>query len=315
MFVEEFICSITKKAPNDVFFLFESLNNLLQNSTEQVNAVTADLIDLELLHEIETIVKNGNTSVYFGKTLRDLKLMIEDEEFRKHEMFIQYKSPKKLIILSANLPLSSMQNLEFGCINEIIEIFKQHVNDLAKYFYELDNIDQCCTVMEPQNATYKDEYRRIFLDDRTWLHIEVTLEGLGTNIHLVGQSEYWNNKLQSGLLNWDHDKNIVDNIITIFDISQFPEPTSTVPGHLCSEADGAKLTTIVCGICLCTDLPEIPGLPLPLCQNSSCGVYYHRSCLYEWLVACAGNRPPAFGVATGACPTCLQPITCSKTDS
>ncbi|XP_026731443.1 E3 ubiquitin-protein ligase FANCL isoform X2 [Trichoplusia ni] len=262
MFVEEFICSITKKAPNDVFFLFESLNNLLQNSTEQVNAVTADLIDLELLHEIETIVKNGNTSVYFGKTLRDLKLMIEDEEFRKHEMFIQYKSPKKLIILSANLPLSSMQNLEFGCINEIIEIFKQHVNDLAKYFYELDNIDQCCTVMEPQNATYKDEYRRIFLD-----------------------------------------------------ISQFPEPTSTVPGHLCSEADGAKLTTIVCGICLCTDLPEIPGLPLPLCQNSSCGVYYHRSCLYEWLVACAGNRPPAFGVATGACPTCLQPITCSKTDS
>lgn len=243
MFVEEFICSVTKKTPNDVFFLFESLNNLLQNSTEQVNAVTADLIDLELLHEIETIVKNGNTSVYFGKTLRDLKLMIEDEEFRKHEMFVQYKSPKKLIILSANLPLSSMLNLEFGCINEIIEIFKQHVNDLAKYFYELENIDQCCTVMEPQNATYKDEYRRIFLgryiyyetksqmgknifsfteslfiilDDRTWLHIEVTLEGLGTNIHLVGQSEYWNNKLQSGLLNWDHDKNIVDNIMTIF---------------------------------------------------------------------------------------------------
>lgn len=53
-------------------------------------------------------------------------------------------------------------------------------------------------------------------DDRTWLHVEVTPEGLATNIHLVGQSEEWHNKLQAGLLNWDHDKNIVDNIMTIF---------------------------------------------------------------------------------------------------
>ncbi|CAD0200796.1 unnamed protein product [Chrysodeixis includens] len=315
MFVEELRFTITEKKPNDVFFLLESLNNLLQNSTDQLNAVTADLIDVEILQEIEAIANNGNTGVFFGKTLKDFKLIIEDEELRKHEIFIQYKCPKKLIILSANLPLSSMQNLEFGCLNEIIETFKQYVIELAKYFYELENIDQCCAIMEPQNASYKDEYRRIFLDDRTWLHIEVTPEGLGSNIHLVGQSEYWHNKLQSGLLNWDHDKNIVDNIMTIFDISEFPVPTSRVPEHLSMEADGTMVTSIVCGICLCADLPEIPGLPLPLCQNSSCGVYYHRSCLYEWLVACAGSRPPAFGVATGACPTCLQPITCSKTDS
>lgn len=55
-----------------------------------------------------------------------------------------------------------------------------------------------------------------FLDDMTWLHVEVTPEGLATNIHLVGQSEQWHNKLQAGLLNWDHDKNIVDNIMTVF---------------------------------------------------------------------------------------------------
>lgn len=163
MFVDELLCTISRKKPNDVFFLLKSLNNLLQKSTDQVSEVTADLIDLELLQEIKTIVCNENTSIFFGKTLRDFKLIIEDEEFRKHEIFIQYKSPKKLLILSANLPVSSMQNLEFSCINEIIETFKQHVNELAKYFYELENIDQCCTIMEPQKATYKDEYRRIFL--------------------------------------------------------------------------------------------------------------------------------------------------------
>ena len=44
----------------------------------------------------------------------------------------------------------------------------------------------------------------------------MTPEGVATNIHLVGQSEQWHNKLQAGLLNWDHDKNIVDNIMTVF---------------------------------------------------------------------------------------------------
>lgn len=35
---------------------------------------------------------------------------------------------------------------------------------------------------------------------------------------------------------------------------------------------------------------------------------------FQWLVACAGGRPPAFGVATGNCPCCLQPVTCSNKD-
>lgn len=54
------------------------------------------------------------------------------------------------------------------------------------------------------------------LDDRTWLHVEVTPEGLASNIHLVGHSERLYDKLQSGLLTWDHDKDIVENIMTVF---------------------------------------------------------------------------------------------------
>lgn len=48
------------------------------------------------------------------------------------------------------------------------------------------------------------------------LHIEVTQEGLATNIHLMGQSQIWQDKLQKGLLSWDHDKNIITNILTVF---------------------------------------------------------------------------------------------------
>lgn len=53
-------------------------------------------------------------------------------------------------------------------------------------------------------------------DDRTWLHIEVTPEGLATNVHLVGQTEKWHEKLQAGLLQWDHDVDVVENITAIF---------------------------------------------------------------------------------------------------
>ncbi|KAJ8713454.1 hypothetical protein PYW07_013824 [Mythimna separata] len=302
--------------PKDLITFSENLKDLLQSNTKLMQSVESDLIDVEILDEIKDIVIYGNAGVYFGKTLRDIKIVIEDDELRKHELYLQYKGPKKLLITTVKLPRSSMHNQEYGCIKDIIETFRQNVIELARYFYELENMDQSCTIMEPVNQSFKDDYRRIFLDDRTWLHVEVTPEGLATNIHLVGVSEQWHNKLQAGLLNWDHDKNIVDNIMTIFDLSQFPQPSSKqLDQHKMDIEENSTENSVVCGICLCSDLPDASGLPLPLCQNPSCGVYYHRSCLYQWLVACAGNRPPAFGVANGGCPTCLQPITCSEKDN
>ncbi|KAH9637219.1 hypothetical protein HF086_016241 [Spodoptera exigua] len=299
----------------DLFKLSGCVQDLLQFNTQLIQSVKSDLIDVEILEEIKNITTYENTAVYFGKTLRDIKIVIEDEELRKHEMYLEYKVPKKLIITNLKLPSSIKLNREYSCIKDIIEAVKQNVYDLARYFYELENIDQVCCIMEPVNGSFKDDFRRIFLDDRTWLHVEVTPEGLATNIHLIGQSEHWHNKLQSGLLNWDHDKSIVDNIMTILDLFQFPQPTFKHGAPLGMDTGDATENAIVCGICLCTELPDSPGVPQPLCQNISCGVYYHRTCLYQWLVACSGSRPPAFGVANGSCPTCLQSITCSEKDN
>ncbi|XP_068618632.1 E3 ubiquitin-protein ligase FANCL isoform X2 [Battus philenor] len=162
--------------------------------------------------------------------------------------------------------------------------------------------------MEPLYPTYRDDYRKILIDDRTWLHVEVTPDGGATNINLIGQSEPWHDKLHTGLLNWDHDKDIVENIMSIFDLSGFP---SEFP-EVALKPDSDVIEKQICGICLSNELPDTPGVPQPLCQNNSCGVYFHRSCLYEWLIANAGGRPPAFGVATGTCPTCLHPIACSE---
>ncbi|CAH2039643.1 unnamed protein product, partial [Iphiclides podalirius] len=169
-----------------------------------------------------------------------------------------------------------------------------------------------CPVIEPTHPKYKDDYRKILLDSRTWLHIEVTLDGTATNIHLIGNSEVWSDKLHSGLLSWDHDKDIVENIMIIFDISRSPSDLHLL--NLTKPESDVIAETRSCGICLCNELPGNAGIPQPLCQNSVCGVFFHRSCLFEWLLACTGGRPPAFQVATGSCPTCLHPIACSQTD-
>ncbi|XP_014368814.2 E3 ubiquitin-protein ligase FANCL [Papilio machaon] len=262
-------------------------------------------IDKAYLNEIKHV--DDNINIYFGKTLKEIKCVIFDEGFREHEIFIKFSGPRKYEITKVNLPYLPYQDEEYNSINEVINTFKNHVNNLSNYFLELEQIDQFCSIMEPLHPTYKDDYRKIALDERTWLHIEVTPDGAAKNIYLIGQSETWNDKLQKGFLKWDHDKSIVDNIMSTFDISSFSnkhqdvfsEPVTTMPEKQC------------CAICLCEELPDKPGVPQPICQNNSCGVYYHTSCLYEWLLASAGGRPPAFGVATGSCPTCCHPIACS----
>ncbi|CAH2244358.1 jg25309 [Pararge aegeria aegeria] len=142
---------------------------------------------------------------------------------------------------------------------------------------------------------------------RTWLHIEVTLDGSARNIHLIRQSEQLYDKLHTGLLTWDHDKNIVENINCIFDLTNIPENQVMHTEKLDNQTEVPS-----CCICFCVDLVECQGLPQPLCQNPGCDAYYHKYCLFQWLVACEGGRLPAFGVAYGSCPTCSKPITCSE---
>ncbi|XP_013172534.1 PREDICTED: E3 ubiquitin-protein ligase FANCL isoform X1 [Papilio xuthus] len=292
--------SITKFVNNLEKFFLQKKNTYLCSS----NSIDMEQIDKTYLNEIKNV---DNVNVYFGKTLEELKCVISDDGFREHEIFIKFSGPRKYEITKVNLPHLPYQDEVYNSINEIIDTFRNHVINLSNYFFELEQIDQFCSIMEPLHPTYKDEYRKIALDERTWLHIEVTPDGAAKNIYLIGQSEAWNDKLQKGFLTWDHDKSIIDNIISTFDISSF----SNKHHIILSEPVTTMLEKQHCAICLCEELPDNPSVPQPICQNNACGVYYHRSCLYEWLLASAGGRPPAFGVATGSCPTCCHPIACS----
>ncbi|CAK1556231.1 unnamed protein product [Leptosia nina] len=297
---------------NTLPHLMKGLNTLFEAvEANQSGPLKADLLDPQFLSELESVPENVDIS--FGKSLTDIKCLIRDENLRVHEVYLKYDGIKRIRIISVNIPFAPFLEYIYSTVEEVIVAYLKHVITLQSYFYELENIDNNCVVVEPIKPTFKDDYRNIRIDDKTWLHVEITPDGYPTNIHLIGQSETWQDKLQAGVLNWDHDKNIVENVMSIFDFDKsmlLSKGNTNKLDHEDTQMDDG----ILCGICFCSELPNSPGVPQPLCQNSNCNVYFHQNCLFQWLVACEGGRPPAFGVINGSCPTCLQPISCSKKD-
>ncbi|XP_050352094.1 E3 ubiquitin-protein ligase FANCL isoform X2 [Nymphalis io] len=262
--------------------MYKSLDRLhgffLEKNIKTIDTVSLDIIDKEFIEEVRNLPED--ISLSFGRSLRELKCSVQDYEIQRvHEIFLKYNGLHKLSISGVNLPQSQLQECEYSSIEEVVLAFRQYINSLSSYFHELESIDTSFTVMEPINPTFKDDYRRILLDERTWLHVEVTTNGSATNIHLVGQSEHWHEKLQAGLLAWDHDKNIVNNITDIFDLMK-SSPIVKQFDNIETINDN-KVEVPSCAICFCVELPDNPGVPQPVCQNPKCGVYYHKSCLFQ----------------------------------
>ncbi|XP_032520860.2 E3 ubiquitin-protein ligase FANCL [Danaus plexippus] len=281
-----------------------------QKPCHSLETINSDFIDKDLIKEIKSL--SNTIPIYFGKTVRDIKCTISDEHnLRKHDIYLKYKGVKKLAVVAVNLPHSHLQDREYSSIEEVVSAFQNYVNSLAEYFRELENIDLMCNVREPVKPTFKDDYRRILVDNKTWLHIEVSFDGRPRNVHIIGNSEIGQDKTKNFLLNWDHDKNIVENIHSLF--GELTKNGDNWDTELIEVKADEEVTS--CCICFCVELPDCPGIPQPMCQNSKCGAYYHRSCLFQWLVACDGGRIPAFGVASGNCPSCFQHTTCREKDN
>lgn len=133
-----------------------------EKDNKQPQVLTSELISKEFIEEIKNIPKN--ISVSFGKTLRDIKCTLMDEDgLREHEIFLRYKSNNKLSITNVQLPYSSYQDGDYSSISEVVTVYQNYIKSLSAYFQEMDNIDQNCTVVEPVEPTYKDDYRRILL--------------------------------------------------------------------------------------------------------------------------------------------------------
>ncbi|XP_073947297.1 E3 ubiquitin-protein ligase Fancl [Choristoneura fumiferana] len=296
--------------------LLHYLHATLYKNLKNSDTVVSDLIDSEFLNEILHLNDHEHIFLYFGKSLRCLKIVFRTGgSIRDIDVLIQYKGLKRICVTDANLPPSPLLSKEYSSLTDIVTNFLEHIDSLTPYFHELDRIDRFCTVMEPAKPTFRDAYRRILLDERAWLHVKVSPKGFATDIHLVGNAEQWSEKLQLGLLNWDHDMDIVENITAVFDIWNFPTEQKLPEEPKSLEKVNSASDEIVCNICFSSEQLESPSVPQPLCKNAKCVAYFHRNCLFQWLLACSGGRLPAFGVTTGTCPACYESTTCSVSDN
>lgn len=148
---------------NQELFVLNQLHTLMRPKGQTLSLLALDLVDKDLLDEVQNIVRDESVAIYFGNTLRDIKCVIKETIRREHEIFIHYHGPKKLTILSARLPFSTLQEKEYSTMREITNAFKNYISDLQLYLYELERIDRFCSVMEPLNPSFKDDYRKILL--------------------------------------------------------------------------------------------------------------------------------------------------------
>lgn len=148
---------------NNLNSLLERVNTIYQESLQPTETVTGDFVDKQFLSEIKALTLRGDVKLLFGKTLRDLKCLLRDEEDREHSLLLRYMDQKKLQITATSLPHSAFQDRDYTTVEKVVDAFKGHVLSLSSYFIELEKIDRFCSVVDPIKQSFKDDYRKIVL--------------------------------------------------------------------------------------------------------------------------------------------------------
>lgn len=140
--------------------LIKELYTLFEDSKViELESITSSIVDPQFLSELRSSILDVNFA--FGKTLKDVKCSLKDEDLRTHELFITYEGIKKLKISSVDIPYAPFLEHTYSNIEEVVVAFTNHIKKLQSYFYELGNIDNNCVVLEPIKPTFKDDFRNI----------------------------------------------------------------------------------------------------------------------------------------------------------
>ncbi|GBP86637.1 hypothetical protein EVAR_81937_1 [Eumeta japonica] len=216
--------------------------------------------------------------------------------------------------------------MDYTCVDNLNEVFSNYVRQIQNYLNQLDELSNNCLVVDPVRPTYRDVYRKIVIGEGMWLHVEVSRRGEAANVHLIGGDDSQRERLDQGLLKWDHDLMIYQNIMNIFDcivlhstlclthlssrspvclpvcLSTHPIMSGVVSrSRLCMDRPCRAAPPPECAICLCYELAD--SAPPAALRQPKCGLHFHRSCLYQWLVMSAHKQPHQFA-ARGSCPNC-----------
>lgn len=233
--------------------------------------------------------------------LRKIVLCYKDQNNRKFSIYLQIFYTKTYFIykiIDKSIPSFEMENC-----SSLITIYNSYTNliespHMQTFFAVLDEIDANCWILDPEKPSYKETYRRIVLETNTSALLNIyenNAKGL-PEIKIFGSHhriQYFTDKIVENISNWEPDNNIIEELLKLFDISEFP----TKPLQI---SEDCLLNDGECCICFALRLENI--LPDVVCSNTSCNQIFHQKCLFQWLSAI--NAESSVYEIYGPCPNC-----------
>ncbi|KAI8364235.1 WD-repeat region-domain-containing protein [Blakeslea trispora] len=240
-------------------------------------------------------LSEGMTSVVF-QTI--------DHAKRVH--LIELELPPKYPLIPSKLiscPLPTSIDITGRGLRDILVQHETLVHQYQALFDCLDDLDKHMRILEPEQPTRADCWRRIALGFHCSLDIELNPDGpvntkpnkvrfFGNASRTSDLKKKWASKI------WDKQKSMHQNLLDTFQIVANEQQQST---------DYTKTGDIECGICYSYKLngEETPEI---ICPNTLCNRGFHYPCLYQWL---RGNpsTTQSFNILFGSCPYCSQKMT------
>nr|SVE93948.1 EOG090X0G12 [Scapholeberis mucronata] len=302
--------SIMEFLSNVVFFMkqLNSSNPVLKtcapNRVGEMVKVTTSYS--KILNEIEQIGWDKLTHV--NNDFTEVKLKVHDSLNREHILSVKLTS--NVPEISADFPKGVIYEWnENSTLKELYNYFLLEAENYQDFWTTMEELDANCWVLEPENPSRRDTYRKIAIASNVSLKVEIdpnhprhfpSITWLGSETAVFNFRE----KVLDRVEVWENDSPIHENLERLLEISL---PLKQSLGENNEEYE------VTCCICYSERLDG--QVPSRTCDNPQCGQSFHIYCLYEWLRSLIQTTRKQGNKIFGACPYCEQPISCKPPDS
>ncbi|KAJ8882456.1 hypothetical protein PR048_014264 [Dryococelus australis] len=193
--------------------------------------------------------------------------------------------------------LRKLETVKDKSLADLFNAFEETVLALSDFWDVVDEMDQKCWVILPEQPKWSDTFRRIALGQH--VSLVVTLDP--SCIQKVPELNFFGpeqvvkhlvSTMQENIARWPERQSFVDSLQILLGIDVFPSN----PEEESSSSTADMECMICCSVLLAGETP------MEACTNR-CGAVYHTSCISQWLVVIASGSDSS-GTIQGKCPSC-----------
>lgn len=288
--------SVRLQAATDPKLFLEELSHIISmylpaNIKAKVSSVP---MHRYIVGELENVGWDNVT--WTSKDLTRATLAFPDSGGRIHSFSVHFKEPG-VLVYTPDLPLVDLPSL--SDLSEYCIRFQNCFKDLEPFWEALEDLDQHCWILDPEEPTFSDLYRRVVVESRASLSIELNAQ----NSRDIPECRFFGSpavinpiktRFAANLHKWDSSFLPRENLERILGI-RFP----------CKRVENVQEAEFnaECGICYSYKLGT--SIPEELCKNLRCSRSFHHSCIFEWLKSLPNTRT-SFDTVFGFCPYCSE---------